>query len=443
MSQRMTRMQRLLTAYLLYELSKPRVIKQISRHIGGGIGKHGNDMHTTGYTSYSDADAVAAVEGEAAYALLAGRATGQTLIGGTGSGDDLTLQSTTDTTPSGFSGHIILDSNVVIGDGYILDMTGTLNIIDMGYNPIKIGTTTAGGDGIALLVKYLDDDYLRIRDRADVNYLHIKLQDLIAYGALDVTGDATFKGDVLGDTATRLGIDNTTTYFSSGYIEELRVGWLTDWNASNYYIEMDSASGLISVYIAGSKIASFDSGGLQMTGLGDVDVGANGLVTTNLELNQEDANYLRIVTKGTVSKKSLHVLNINADANIFCGSFTGTFTSSNIQTKGATNAAFNFRAWRTGGYDLVAAVKANAGAAGTAYFDIYQGGDITMLDAKNIAVNTTTGTKIGTATNQKLGFFNATPVVQQAFTAVSDPPTQAEVTAIRDALVNLGLMAAA
>lgn len=37
----------------------------------------------------------------------------------------------------------------------------------------------------------------------------------------------------------------------------------------------------------------------------------------------------------------------------------------------------------------------------------------TFTDATNIVLNTTTGTKIGTATNQKLGFFNSTPVVQQ------------------------------
>jgi hypothetical protein len=36
----------------------------------------------------------------------------------------------------------------------------------------------------------------------------------------------------------------------------------------------------------------------------------------------------------------------------------------------------------------------------------------TIADAKNIALNTTTGTKIGTATGQKLGFWNVTPVIQ-------------------------------
>ena len=42
-----------------------------------------------------------------------------------------------------------------------------------------------------------------------------------------------------------------------------------------------------------------------------------------------------------------------------------------------------------------------------------------MADAANIALNTTAGTKIGTATAQKLGFWNATPVIQQT-TGVSE-----------------------
>jgi hypothetical protein len=38
---------------------------------------------------------------------------------------------------------------------------------------------------------------------------------------------------------------------------------------------------------------------------------------------------------------------------------------------------------------------------------------LTLIDAYNLVVGTTTGTKIGTATTQKIGFWNATPVVQQ------------------------------
>lgn len=40
--------------------------------------------------------------------------------------------------------------------------------------------------------------------------------------------------------------------------------------------------------------------------------------------------------------------------------------------------------------------------------------DAKFYDARNIQVGYTTGTMIGTDGNQKLGFFGATPVVQQS-----------------------------
>lgn len=41
-----------------------------------------------------------------------------------------------------------------------------------------------------------------------------------------------------------------------------------------------------------------------------------------------------------------------------------------------------------------------------------KGEDSTLADGSDIAVGSTTGTKIGTAATQKLGFFGATPVVR-------------------------------
>jgi hypothetical protein len=46
-------------------------------------------------------------------------------------------------------------------------------------------------------------------------------------------------------------------------------------------------------------------------------------------------------------------------------------------------------------------------------------GSATIADAGNIAVGTTTGTQIGTAPTQRLGFFGATPVVQQTMGAAA------------------------
>ncbi len=44
---------------------------------------------------------------------------------------------------------------------------------------------------------------------------------------------------------------------------------------------------------------------------------------------------------------------------------------------------------------------------------VMSAGTSTFAEGANFAVGTATGTKIGTATTQKLGFWNATPVVQQ------------------------------
>ena len=67
-------------------------------------------------------------------------------------------------------------------------------------------------------------------------------------------------------------------------------------------------------------------------------------------------------------------------------------------------------------------------------------GNVTMADAKNIVVNATTGTKIGTAASQKLGFFNATPVVQRTKAGHNN---WAAFTDVVTALVELGLFDAA
>jgi hypothetical protein len=70
-------------------------------------------------------------------------------------------------------------------------------------------------------------------------------------------------------------------------------------------------------------------------------------------------------------------------------------------------------------------------------------GPTTIADAQHYAFGTTTGTKFGTATTQKIGFFNATPVVRQTVSAAATDAatTQTVVNDIRTALVNLGLVA--
>jgi hypothetical protein len=69
--------------------------------------------------------------------------------------------------------------------------------------------------------------------------------------------------------------------------------------------------------------------------------------------------------------------------------------------------------------------------------------NIEVRDSSNFILSTTTGTKIGTATTQKLGFFDNTPVVQP--TAVADATDAASVITQLNALLSrmrdLGLIA--
>lgn len=60
---------------------------------------------------------------------------------------------------------------------------------------------------------------------------------------------------------------------------------------------------------------------------------------------------------------------------------------------------------------LIDGVTAGTCAASKAV-TLNSSGDTTLVDGTDFVLGSTTGTKIGTATTQKLGFFNATPVVQ-------------------------------
>lgn len=85
------------------------------------------------------------------------------------------------------------------------------------------------------------------------------------------------------------------------------------------------------------------------------------------------------------------------------------------QTAGGT--AFNVNG--TGGNSIASVTNTTTGtllqvlnSSSATLFSVADTPAITLIDAMTIAVGTTTGTKIGTATSQKIGFWNATPIVQ-------------------------------
>jgi hypothetical protein len=119
-----------------------------------------------------------------------------------------------------------------------------------------------------------------------------------------------------------------------------------------------------------------------------------------------------------------------------------------------TNPTFESGALIADNGDLAAPIFIARDNGGTKW-TIADGGDTTWGDAVNMVFNTTNGTKIGTATTQKIGFWNATPQVQPttataiatrvggAGTTVTDTDTfdGYQIGQIVKALRNIGLLA--
>jgi hypothetical protein len=119
-----------------------------------------------------------------------------------------------------------------------------------------------------------------------------------------------------------------------------------------------------------------------------------------------------------------------------------------LSFKNSTLDLFSIDEWSNANAFVSARFTIAAGGAATLTGTLTTTGEVTIggnlvASTKNIVTDTATGTKIGTATTQKIGFFNATPVVQQA--AVADATdaasTQDRLNDLLARLRTLGLIA--
>ena len=147
------------------------------------------------------------------------------------------------------------------------------------------------------------------------------------------------------------------------------------------------------------------AGGATITGATTV-TGAFDVVTASTEAVNiaATAGGANAITIGNVAQ--VDTLAVNADttlAGIFTVNPTGTDAINIATNAGAANVITigNVAQADTIALDGATTITGATGIVGTL-----------TLSAQNIATDTTTGMKIGTATNQKLGFFNAAPVVQ-------------------------------
>lgn len=167
---------------------------------------------------------------------------------------------------------------------------------------------------------------------------------------------------------------------------------------------------------------------LDATGTVALVAGSNGQLIYNNAGAYAGAPSTSVGATGNIA------LSLNGAASTPPVSLTGTWFTGGTATTTKPQvliepAGTTSTAWSTSGTGL--GVNAASGFTGR-LLDLQINGTsewswsnttFTIGDANDIALGTTTGTKIGTATTQKLGFYNATPVVQP--TAVANITTTA------------------
>jgi hypothetical protein len=205
-------------------------------------------------------------------------------------------------------------------------------------------------------------------------------------GSLAGSSDLTWD-----DTGKELGVGGDINLDDGGtYATTVQVVTPT----ANRTISFPDATGTVALVAGSNGQLTYNSSGAQ-AGLTSASIGSTGEINISLA--------------GAASTPPVS----------FTGSwFTGgTATTTKpqvlIEPSGTTSTA-----WSTSGTGL--GVNAASGFSGN-LADLQLNGTsewslspttFTIADANDIAVGTTTGTKIGTATSQKLAFWNKTPVVQ-------------------------------
>lgn len=175
------------------------------------------------------------------------------------------------------------------------------------------------------------------------------------------------------------------------------------------------------------------------------DVNTTPLLVVGLTGQVADLQQWSVVGGGTPAKISgsgaLTSTNVTANGVIRANAAGATLTL-NDTSQTTDNQIIR---WSNSSGSLLATRRATSGEAnlGT-YFQFSGSGTQTLPDAANQAFGTTTGTKHGTAANQKQSFFGATPIVQPTGTpaAATDLATALTlVNSLRTNLLALGLVA--
>lgn len=209
--------------------------------------------------------------------------------------------------------------------------------------------------------------------------------------------------------------------------------------ASGKEVTLQSAYGQATLASSGADCSFYVYGDGGATGRGKIGV-LSGNGSTNFWTldNDNAANILQI----GIDAASPSAQKISGPDATTAGNAGGAVSieGGNGLTTGAGGAL------NLDGGDSPSGTDGNVVLAGTRGGVVISGAT-TISEGINVTTGTTTGTKIGTATTEKLGFYNATPVVQQTNVAnptggaIIDAEARTAIDAILTRLEALGLLA--
>jgi hypothetical protein len=233
-----------------------------------------SDIPTLTLSKISDAGTMAS-QAEANYALLAGRSGGQTLIGGTGASENITIQSTSNST----RGYILLGTGGLVGINKSSSLGAQLHVVakDAGTKGVRVGMAASPS---------ASSYPFSIADSTDATLSYFGVD-----GSLTLPNAGITVGSATMTYSAGNGLTLPATYFPSGMTAFSNLRFRSTAN----YVSFGSGGGIYIASGSDSTSSSFDTsltrsapGVWQM---GDGGANANGSLLMRYRVSAKTANY--------------------------------------------------------------------------------------------------------------------------------------------------------
>lgn len=200
------------------------------------------------------------------------------------------------------------------------------------------------------------------------------------------------------------GTNDALTIEGAGRVYSYGRGFVTSNTAFGKCFSNTTPTGTNNTAFGNSAMANLTSGGSN-TAVGSSALSSLSSGYSNMALGYKALQYIA-----------------TSNSNVGIGTDAGKFINAGTNNTGTSTSIFiGFDARPAGATDVNTIVigssargnGSNSTTIGTtSTTENYIYGNFNITDADDIVIGTTTGTKIGTATSQKIGFWNATPIIQ-------------------------------